>query len=782
MGCTESRVPAGAVPLPPHATARDARRFSGAAYGLVPRTAELPDYAALLAPDGTVVDADVDPKPYRSRPDAKSTPRAVVFADEGLASADAIPPTTLIAALRRAAQAHPEAHALVVERAGHTKHWTWSDYLHESTTIGKSLVAMGVQPFEGVMLYGFNSPEWFMGAVGAMMAGAIPAGIYPTDTSAHVVYKTNKSGARVMFVDHEAKIDTLLDPATLAQMPRLELIVTFDNAALKFHERERGSGVADAKKPVHVLTWAEFLLKGTGDAAHLAQALEARRRTAETCAVYIFTSGTTGLPKPVMLTHDNLNWEARVINRLVPGGFGQAGQERYVSYLPLSHVAALMVDLVSPIFVTADSDKAWGTTFFATEDDLKGARFVELMRRVRPTVFLGMPRVWDKMAERVHDSIAERSAVDKWAASVAMAQSLQFETNLQLGGSGAVPLLYDASEHHFLRRVKETLGLDACKMAGSGAAPISTKTLQFFASLGVPIYEVYGASETTGIVTMTRPGAELWGSIGCAIPGCEVKVLKPGTNEEVPHAKDLSAPTDEEKGELCVRGRNIMLGYAEAFDGSDAAAVAAKNAETFTADGWCRTGDIGCRDARGMFRCVGRYKELIKTRNGEIVAPVPVEEALLARAPALSRVVVVGDRRDYVVALVTLQQEGANGLEPGTGKLAGLARDVSPTATTVEEAVNDVAWETYLLDAVKAVNADAVACPSKASRIKKVAILPRDFSVATDEMTPTLKVRRAQVEARHAATLELMFAAKTADAVFLNSGEVAFIKASWEKV
>ena len=200
-----------------------------------------------------------------------------------------------------------------------------------------------------------------------------------------------------------------------------------------------------------------------------------------------------------------------------------------------------------------------------------------------------------------------------------------------------------------------------------------------------------------------------------------------------------------------------MVGYARAVDGSDAKAVEEKNRDSFTLDGWLRSGDKGCMNEQGYFRITGRYKELIKTSGGEYVSPATLEEAVLQRAPALSRVVVVGNGRKHVVALVTLQQRGATGETPGDGVLTGLAARVSPTSTTTEQAVDDPAWVAYVRSAIAGANADPVACASRAAAIKKFTILPRDFSIETGELTSTFKLKRSVTEKMYAKAIDAMY-------------------------
>ena len=766
MGCAESRV--GIRPtsqLPAHIRAR-----ASSTYGLRPHRGELADDAEYIL--GTVRDPDdAAPHYYRTRTTAS---RPIAYAGTGLASKHETPSVTLIHALRAAASRHPHDAALVFDHDPATeRHFTWSDYNHQVTTAAKALLALvDLQPGDVIIIDSFNTPAWFVAALGTVAAGGVFAGAYSTDAPAHVAHKTRYVGARVVFVDNEDRIDRNFTTEVLNTVPSLRFIVAFDNGPHRRHELP----VDGDRPPVGVLTWTDFLLHGVSSRHELELERRVAGLSAEKCAALVFTSGATGPTKAVMLTHDNLCFEARAVLRMLPAGFGEAGQERALSYLPLSHVAALMLDLVAPLYLTADCS-GFGTTYFAQPTDVEGGNLGARLRRVRPTIFIGVPRVYDVIAQRAANSLASRAPLERLVANVATAQSLELERNMQMGGSHAVPLLYNLANDTILRRVRAALGLDACKFALSAVAPISLPTLRLLASLGVAVHEAYGASESCGIVTMTRAGAELWGSVGPALPGCEVRVLKPGTMDEAAPARDLFAPTDAEKGELCFRGRNVMLGYAESADGSDAAAVRAKNAETLLADGWCRSGDVGVKDARGLVRVLARYQDMITTASGEAVAPAPVEEALMNAAPAVSRVVLLGEGRPFVVALITLKQEGANGVDPGTGELSALAKAVSAESNTTEAAMDDPQWVAYLDAAVTRVNADAVACPNPAAHIKKYTVLPRDFCTQNEELTPTFRVKRRVVEVRYAVVASAMFdCAKVADELFLGAPEPAYVR------
>jgi long-chain-fatty-acid--CoA ligase ACSBG len=480
-----------------------------------------------------------------------------------------------------------------------------------------------------------------------------------------------------------------------------------------------------------------------------------------------------------MVSNDNIVFETRAVLRAIEVVGTKPEEERIISYLPLSHVAGMMVDIVLPLICAAELP-GWVCCFFARSYDLRVSSIVERFKAVRPTCFLGVPRVWEKIQAKM---VAVRQAlvasgemsatavrVSTWGKNL----SLEHANARQLGGNGAKPFMYGTvAEGLVQKKAKGALGLDACKFAFTGAAPIAVETLRYFASIGININEVYGMSECTGVATWSTDRAHVWGSCGWAVPGVEVKVFKDGggANTEVPHAKDLFKPTEEEQGELCYRGRNVMMGYLANPDlgPEHVADIEKKTKDTIDAQGWLHSGDKGCRDARGMFRVTGRYKELLIGAGGENIAPVPVEECIKALCPAISNVMMVGDKMPFNCALVTLKCVGANGELPGTSELDGetlayqdsVAQAGDAKAKTVAEASKPgSALVKAIMAAIVATNKNEDACPMNAAKVQKFMILPLDFAVSTDDFTPTFKLKRATVHERFAEQIKLMYDSK----------------------
>jgi len=254
-----------------------------------------------------------------------------------------------------------------------------------------------------------------------------------------------------------------------------------------------------------------------------------------------------------------------------------------------------------------------------------------------------------------------------------------------------------------------------------------------------------GMSESTGVGLCSVDKRSLWGSCGFATPGSQVKICRPEGGGDVLACKDIATPTEEEQGEICFRGRHVMMGYmaSQEFGDDHANEMLRQTHAAIDEEGWLHTGDKGCMNDRGMFRITGRFKELIIGAGGENIAPVPIENRIKELCPALSNVMMVGDKRKYNTCLVTLKTKGASGESPGSNDLAGTALGVNPDVTTVTSAIADVAWQKYIEKGIAGANADQAVCPNNAAKVQKFRVLPRDFSVETGELTTTLKLRRA---------------------------------------
>ncbi|GBG28556.1 Long-chain-fatty-acid--CoA ligase ACSBG2, partial [Hondaea fermentalgiana] len=395
--------------------------------------------------------------------------------------------------------------------------------------------------------------------------------------------------------------------------------------------------------------------------------------------------------------------------------------------------------------------------------------FGDRLRAVRPTFFLAVPRVYEKIAEKLKAIGATSTGLKKVISTWAKSHGKYTQDNMVLGGSGAQGYLYPLASK-ILGKIHEALGLDQAKFILSGAAPLSVETSEYFGTLGININEVYGMSECTGATTWSTDRCHVRGSIGYEVDGTQVKVFNVAhdgsSKTECPLAEDFDAPSEAAQGEVCFRGRHIMMGYLANPKLGDAHVeeIRKKNAETIDSDGFLHSGDKGSKDKRHMLRSTGRYKEIIITAGGENVAPVPIENAVKKRCPLISNAMMVGDKRKFNIMLVTLCAQGATGEQPGTDELASAAATFEEGVTKISQACKSAKFIKAITDAIKAVNADDSVMVSNACKVQKFTILPQDFSVETDEITPSLKLKRSVAQATDEITPSLKLKRSVAQA------------------
>lgn len=694
------------------------------------------------------------------------TAEAVVrLAKEGPASggADGWAPTTIPAILKLCAEKSGDKPAMRVERGlpepegmkvppplplEEWKTWTHKEFYEFIFKCAKSLIKLGVVQHDAVNIFGFNSPEWIASQYAAIFAGAKVAGIYPTDTTDQVKFKVEHSGARVAICEDKHKFDKFA--ANIEDLKKLTAIVCWD-----YQHGEKSITRADGSE-CKVMTFDEFLELGNDVADADVQARIDAQKPGHCCAL-IYTSGTTGNPKAVMISHDNILCEASIALKHIPDLVSKPEAVRIMSYLPLTHVAGMMVDIIMPVVITSKGP-AWVEVYFARPYDLKLMSMGDRLRGVRPTIFLGVPRVWEKIADKVKAVGATTKGLKKKVATFAKAKGLKHALACQLGGNGKVPSHYGIAEK-IQKKIKMTLGLDQCVFGFTGAAPMAKETFEYFAQLGININEVYGMSENTGAITWSTDRAHIWGSCGYVMPGFEFKIFN-DKGEEIPPCDDIFNAPEECQGELCYRGRNIMMGYLANPDLGEehVAEIQKKTDEAIDKNGWLHSGDKGCIGKNGMVKITGRYKELIIGAGGENIAPVPIEDAVKQACPAISNIMMVGDKRKFNIALVTLKAVGATGTAPGTEELAGAALGVDGSKT-IPEACKSEAYAKHITDAITAVNKTV---PNNASKIQKFTILPLDLSSDTGELTPTFKLKRSVVEKMHAKFIDSMYESKDA--------------------
>jgi len=615
-------------------------------------------------------------------------------------------PISIPGLLMKTARENPHVPALKIRepKTGVEKTWTWTDYHQDVRTVAKAFISLGFARFDSVCILGFNAPEWVISDVAAIFAGGFASGIYPTNGPEACKYILEQSNCSILVVEDGRQLDKVW--ALRDQLPHLKKVIQY-------------SGV-----PTHpgVLSWADLLSRGKDQEEEVLMA-RLRRIAINQCSTLVFTSGTTGNPKGVMLSHDNMTWNSINATSLYKM---EHANTRVLSYLPLSHVAAQMVDIVAMMAVA-------GTTYFADKNVLKSS-LLDNLQWCKPTIFFAVPRVWEKIMEKMLEKAKEVKGLKKTVSRKAKEIGLKYHTK----GTNATE--FKLFQKIYFSKVKALLGLDQCTAFMSGAAPIDRKTQLYFLSLDIRILELYGMSETTGGHTFNTINKFKMSSVGAPLAECyKSKLMRPSNGE-----------VTEEK-ELLMWGRHIMMGYANRQDATR---------KDMTEDGWLRSGDLVSIDNENFHAIVGREKDLIITAGGENIAPQPIHDLVKEQLPVISQVLLLGDKQKFVSCFLTLAVEvDTETMEP-TGKLSSAARDwvqaQGSNATTVQEVLEgpDVAVMRGIQAGIDKANKEAV---SNAQRIQKWMVIPRDFSLPGGELGPTMKVKRQAVTKKYEGCIEKIY-------------------------
>ncbi|MCS6899926.1 MAG: long-chain fatty acid--CoA ligase [Myxococcales bacterium] len=591
-----------------------------------------------------------------------------------------MPADTIPQRLLGQARLRPDAMAYFTRGPGGWRGTTWRAYVDEVKQAARALIALGFEPGQTVCILGYNRPEWAIMALACMSAGGAPAGIYTTCSHQEVQYIVDHAESPIILVENREQWEKI--QVERGNLPKLRQVVVM-----------KGAPAID--DPL-VLSWEAFLAKGGSvtDEAFF-ERIEALKP--ENLATLIYTSGTTGPPKGVMLSHRNLAWTSLIARDLVDA----RPTDRVLSYLPLSHIAEQMFSIHGA--VTSGYGVYYAESLAKLADNLK---------EVEPTVFFGVPRVWEKfyagVAQKLSEAKGAKAKLLSWARSVGL------EVNTLRGAgrhpSGLLALQYALAQRLVFSKLRAAIGLGKARVCASGAAPIAPEVLSFFCSLDIPILEVYGQSEDTGPTSFNRTNRMRLGTVGPVIPGVEVKI-----------AGD---------GEILVRGPNVFLGYYKEPEAT---------AETLV-DGWLHSGDLGEIDQDGFLKITGRKKEIIITAGGKNISPKNIENALKAHE-LIGEAVVVGDRRKFLTALITLEPEAAARFAARRGLPTDKLYENPEVKAEIQRAINEV-------------NATL----ARVETVKKFTILPRSFTIEDGELTPTLKVKRKNVYKNFAAEIEAMYA------------------------
>jgi long-chain acyl-CoA synthetase len=564
---------------------------------------------------------------------------------------------------------------------------TWSQTRDRVLELAAGFIALGLRPGERVALMLPNRVEHVLADLAAVHAGGVPVTFYPTLTAEQIAYQAADCDARIAVLDGAAEVDRW--QPVLDQLPGLQHVIVRDPA------------VCPVAGPFR--TWTDFAALSASEWPARAAEVEARVAAIGPGdpVTLLYTSGTTGTPKGVVTTHASVVYELAAVRST-----GNARPHtRWVSYLPLAHIAERMFTLYLAL------DGGWHVHF--CPDATTG--LLPALAAVRPTGFFGVPRVWEKIQAGIQARLAAETDTGRQAVAAAMEVGLRYVQSTQYGQQTPPDLAaaFARAEQGVLRPIRSLLGLDEAEVVMSAAAPLPPEVGTFFAGLGLRIMDVYGMTETTGAFTANNDHEFRLGTVGRPLPGTELRI-----------AAD---------GEILTRGPLNTPGYLNLPD---------RTAELLDAGGWLHTGDIGAVDDDNFLRVVDRKKELIITAGGENVSPALVENMLVAH-PLIGQALAYGDRRPYLVALLTLDPE----LTAAWARSRGLAPGSLTELTEHQDVLSEVAA------AVAAANQRL----ARVQQVKAWRLLPTEWTADSEELTPTLKLKRRVIHTKYADVIDSLY-------------------------
>ena len=563
---------------------------------------------------------------------------------------------------------------------------TWGEYGANAKKIGQALLASGMNPGDKVSILSQTRLEWVMCDMAIMCIGCVTAPVYHSNTKEQVLYIAEHSDARLMFIEDQEQLDKILE--IWGRLPNVEKAVVFD----AYHPKDLPN----------VTSFADFIETGIDDDS-FEQRIESSKP--EEVISFIYTSGTTGHPKAGVINSDN------VISMIkyLPDMLDIRKEDISLAYLPLAHIAERLLGHFLKLVYGNE------TAFAESIEDMP-----DNTRQVGPTIMFGTPRVYEKYYARISTGIGDATWVQKKVYNWSVETGRKRSELLSKKESIPITLKFKSAIAKFLiyNKIKDIFG-GRIRFMISGAAPISPEIIHYFKWMGITIYEAYGMTETTGVISCNKPGFVKIGSVGQLLPETEVKIA--------------------DDGEICVRAPQNIKEYYKNEEATNELLKPGSNGSF-----WLHTGDVGHIDEDGYLFITDRKKDLIITAGGKNVAPQNIEN-LLKTSPYVSQAMVFGDKKPYLTALITMDED----------EIAKFARDhkllyQDLANLSKKEEVHELYRQEVHLKNEKLASYET---------IKKFFILEEDFDQDKDELTPTLKVRRKVVTERYRDILENLYKA-----------------------
>ncbi len=604
---------------------------------------------------------------------------------------------TVAARVREWAEQRPDSVAMREKDFGIWQEITWLDFWELVQDAAHGLLALGMEPGDRVSIHSEDRPEWMILDMATVAIRGITVGLYPTNPAAEVQYLLSDSGSVVHFAEDQEQVDKWLEVAD--GLPNLRKVIYVEPRGVVKYDDDR------------LLYWEDFLDIGRQHRAE--HGGEVARIMAEAQAddimTLVYTSGTTGPPKGAMLSNANAEYAIEKIvdsANLRPDGIPPGPNDEILTYLPLCHVA-------ERIFSTWTIVGAGVVANFAESIDTVQTN----LREVQPTLFFAVPRIWEKIHASVlikgEDSTPFKKLMLRQALKAA--QTIGRERVANGGDYSAKGRLLNAIWRPLVfRALLDRIGLRRCRYAGSGAAPIAPEVLEFFLGIGVPVYELYGMTENSAVATANRGGRMKLGTVGEPIPGIGLRI-------------------DEASGEIQTKHPGVFMGYWNKPDAT---------AETFTADGWLKTGDVGVWVDGTHVKIVDRIKHIIITAGGKNISPSEIENKLKT-SPYVREAMVVGDRRKYLTAII--------GIEYDTVGNWALRKGITYTT------YRDLSEKPEVIELIQGVVSDTNEQFARVEHIRKFRLIPKELDHEDGELTATQKVKRSAMEQMFEDLVESMY-------------------------
>ena len=583
--------------------------------------------------------------------------------------------------------ANPERLVIREKDYGIWNEYTWADYGRNAKYAGLGLMALGLKPGDVCSIAAEVCKEWLFADLGVVCAGGITNGIYPTDVSNQVAYLVNDSGTRFYFAEDEEQLDKILDVRD--DTPSLEKIIIFDMVGLRNFEDdmcisfEALLDLGIAHEATHPGAWTTSI----------------NAADAEDLLTLTYTSGTTGPPKGAMISHRNMLYMMITLQRVC----GIFDSDEQVAFLPLAHVAGRMFYT----FATIEANSVINLV-----EDVETV--IQDQQEISPSIHFAVPRVWEKQYSTILIKLKEGTAFGRWAYQLAI--RIGSAAAVYRKAAAPVPLglraVAFAADQLVLKNIRRLLGIDETRWLSTAAAPIAPELIDWYWSLGKPMYEVYGQTECTGIITANEPGKLKIGSVGKAAPDAEVVL--------------------SDDGEVLLKSPGVIRGYWKQTK---------KTAETFK-QGWLYTGDVGRIDEDGFLYVIDRIKDIIITAGGKNITPSEIENQLKF-SPFISDAVVIGDKRPYLTCLVMIDQEN----------VTKYAQDKDVPFTNYTSLCHTEAVQALIWDEVEKVNQKF----ARVETIKKCRLIDQLLDPEDEELTPTMKLKRKVVNQKYAGMIDEMY-------------------------